>query len=245
MNRIIIVLMFLFAAQATFAQERSLARIFFFEPKQGQHAQFQEALQKHAQWRKQQGDPWTWWVHQVVNGANINHYIVRSGNHTWADMDSYSEFLMKGSIEFEKTVVPYIESMSSAITVVDTMNVIWPDNPDDVNLLAVTRYHIKPGKQPVFNQTISKVHKAIVEHNYPTHYAWEWTVNGDPVPSVALVLPYTNWTAMQQEGENIQQFIIRAMGADPGQQMMEDFSSCYSSAESMVIAVRRDLSVLP
>ena len=60
MNRIIVVLMVLFAVQATFAQERSLARIFFIEPKQGQHAQFQEALQKHAQWRKQQGDTWTW-----------------------------------------------------------------------------------------------------------------------------------------------------------------------------------------
>ncbi|MCG8605518.1 hypothetical protein MJD09_11035 [bacterium] len=75
------------------AQPNNLAKMYHVKVKAGYGAQFETALKQHVEWRKAEGDPWTWNVYQVANGMNLGDFIFRSGDHTWADMDSYAEFL--------------------------------------------------------------------------------------------------------------------------------------------------------
>ena len=152
-------------SQSLFAQASNLARLYFVEAKPGHEAQLETAIKEHAQWRKQAGDPWIWIVHQVVNGGNLGSFAIRSGDHSWADFDSYEEFGIKGTTEWNKNVVPHVGSVSNVITSVDTTNFNWPSNFEEVNLISVTTYHLKPGHGRAFTEAVNKYHTAITEHN--------------------------------------------------------------------------------
>ena len=234
-----------FISQSLFAQAGNLARLYFVEAKPGHEAQLEAAIKEHAQWRKQAGDPWTWIVHQVVNGRNLGSFAIRSGDHSWADFDSYEEFGMKGTAEWDKNVVPHIGSVSNEITSVDTVNINWPSNPEDVNLISVRTYHLKPGQGRVFTEAVKKYHAAIQENNREGHYAFEWHRNGSTGPAVSLILPYKNWADMQGPDETFRAFMVRVLGAEEAQKLSEQFTGTFSSTESLVVQVRRDLSVLP
>ncbi len=228
------------------AQMNNLARIYFVEAMPGHGMQLEAAIKDHAQWRKQQGDPWTWMVMQVANGNNLGGFVIRSGEHSWADFDAYdASFGAKGGAHWEENVMPHVASVSSAITRVDTTNVHWPENPNDVNLISVISFSLKPGQEQAFTEAVSKIHNVIMEHGYPTHYAFEWTLNGPAGREVSLVLPFKDWSAMEGPKENMGAFLMRVMGQDAARKVFEQFDSTYRSSESMIIQVRRDLSVLP
>ncbi len=232
-------------SQSLFAQANNLAKIYFLKVKSGHDVEFVAALKEHAEWRKQAGDPWTWYVYQIVNGKNLGDFVIRSSGHSWADLDSYEEFLAKGAVEFNKNVGPQIKSISNAITAGDTTNFNWYPNSNDVNLISVTTYHLKPGQGRAFTQAVNKYHTAIKENNRETYYAFAWTVNGGPGPRVTLVLPYKNWAEMQGPDESLRAFMVRILGSEEAQQLSDEFNSTYNSLESSVLRVRRDLSVLP
>ena len=228
------------------AQQNNLARIYYLEAKSGVGAGLETALKQHAEWRKAQGDPWTWSVMQVVNGENLGSYVIRSGSHTWGDFDAYDTgFGPKADVHFNATVAPLIESASSAITSVDTTNVNWHPNNDAVNLISVTTFHLKSGKGQAFTEAVNKFHTAIVEHNYPAYHAFEWNVNGALGQAVSLILPYENWAAMAGPEEPLFVFLARVLGQEELQKLGEAFDSTYHKEESMVVLLRRDLSVLP
>jgi hypothetical protein len=232
-------------SQSLFAQANNLARIYFVKVKTGHGDEFAAALKEHTEWRKQAGDPWTWYVYHVINGQNLGDFVIRSGGHTWADLDSYEEFLAKGSVEFNKKVGPHMESISSAITADDTTNVNWYPNNDDVNLLSVITYQLKPGHGPAFAQVVNKYHNAIKDNNREGYYSFAWKVNGGSGPSVSLVLPYKNWAEMQGPEESFDAFMERVLGSEEAQKLSDEISSTYHSVESAVVRVRRDLSLLP
>ncbi len=232
-------------SQSLFAQANNLAKIYFVNVKSGHGAEFVAALKEHVEWRKQAGDPWTWNVYQIVNGQNLGDFVIRSGGHTWADLDSYEEFLAKGAVEFNKNVGPHIESTSNTITAVDTTNINWYPNNDDVNLISVITYHLKPGHERAFTQAVNKYHTAIKENNRETYYAFAWNVNGGSGPSVSLVLPYKNWAEMQGPDESLRTFMKRVLGSEEAQQLSDEFSSTYRTRESSVLRLRRDLSIIP
>ena len=235
-------------SQSLFAQASNLARLYFVEAKPGHEAQLETAIKEHAQWRKQAGDPWIWIVHQVVNGRNLGSFAIRSGDHSWADFDSYEEFGSKGTTEWNKNVRPHVGSISSVITSVDTTNINWPPNFEKVNLISVRTYHLKPGHELAFTQVVNKRHTAVIEHNRDEgYYAFEWNRNGSTGPAVSLILPFKNWADMQgqQHDESFRAFMERVLGAEEAQKLSEQFNSTYHSTESLVAQVRRDLSVLP
>lgn len=232
-------------SQNIFAQSNNMARLFFVKVKTGEGADFAAALKKHSEWRKQQGDPWTWIVYQVVNGKNLGDYVIRSGDHSWSDFDDYEEFSIKGAPEFYKAVGSHIKSVSSMITAGDTVNVDWPENPADVNLLSVITFNLKPGQVPAFRQAVNKYHTAIQENNRETYYSFAWNVNGAKGPSATLVIPYKNWADMQGPEESMREFMMRVLGEEDAQKLYEDFNSTFTSSESMIVRVRMDLSVIP
>ena len=233
-----------FISQNVLAQDKNLAEIYFIKVKTGQDAEFEAAIKAHAEWRKQAGDPWDWFVHQVVNGENLGEYVIRSGGHTWADFDSYEEFGAKASVEFFKTVGPHMEKSRNIITRVDTTNINWYPTPSEVNLISVITYHLKPGQAQVFTTAVNKFHTAIVENNYKAYHAFEWLVNGWTGPRVSLVLPYKNWAEMQGPPESFNDFMARVLGPEEVKQIGQDFAGTYNSIESFVLRIRRDLSVI-
>lgn len=217
----------------------------YADVKTGHGAEFEAALQKHVEWRKQQGDPWTWMVYQVVNGENLGDFYIRSGDHSWGDFDAYGEFSAKGAMEFNKTVTPHTDAIKGTISAVDMENSLWPEDASTVNLLSVTLFHLKPGQGPVFNQAVTQAVKVIKEHNRPVHFGFENMINGLNAGAVALIEPHENWASMQGPEEDLGAFMMRVMGQEEAMKLFQQFDSTYDRAESMVLMVRPDLSVLP
>ncbi len=232
--------------QNVWAQANNIARIYVLTPKSGMAAEFETALGQHAEWRREHGDPWTWIVHQVTAGANLGDYVIRSGDHSWSDFDAYDAgFGPEGSVHFNATVDPLMESVSSFITASDTTNVRWPDDPNSINLLQVRRYDLKPGQRPTFFQAINKYHQAIVQTNYPFHYAFANLVSGGPGPAVTVVFPYENWAAFQGPEQTPFQLMVEVYGQEEATAIFEQFFSTFTGTENWVIRVRWDLSVIP
>ena len=70
-----------------------LAELWITVPKAGHVQEFNEALKKHVAFRSEQGDPWQWNVYTPLLGDDLGRIAVRSCCYTWADVDSYSEWL--------------------------------------------------------------------------------------------------------------------------------------------------------
>lgn len=246
--KVILILLLAFSLGLTssaLAQANNLAKMYHVKVKAGHGPQFEAALKTHVEWRKAEGDPWTWDVYQVANGQNLGDFYIRSGEHTWADLDSYAEFLAKGAEEWERNVASHIESISSTITAVDTTNFNWHPNPTEVKLISIITHHLKPGKQRAYAQAVNKYHTTIMDNNRKGYYAFDWNVNGGAGPTVSIALPYTSWADMQGPEESLQAFMSRILGAEEAMKLSDEFNSTIMSAESMVLQSRPDLSVLP
>ncbi len=227
------------------APPESLARVYHISVKTGAEIPFETALRSHAKWRAEQGDPWAWIVYQVVNGDGLGDYYIRSGNHLWADFDTYDSFLMKGAPHFNAVVGPYIASLTSTITGLDTVHILWPDDPTTVKLLQLVTYRIKLGRQAEFSQAIAEAHDAIVKTNWPIHYAWDFLVNGSEGPSATLALPSDNWAGLKGPEKPFEAMLAEAMGETGAKAWLQKFGDSVLSERSAVVRIRLDLSVVP
>ncbi|GET33658.1 hypothetical protein PbJCM13498_25210 [Prolixibacter bellariivorans] len=241
---LMVVFMFGLTGNDLFAQSKNLAKVYFIKVKNGESGAFQTALKQHAQWRMENGDPWSWNVYEVVNGKNMGDFIIRSGGHSWADFDSYQDFNAKGSAEFGKNVSPYIAKITSTISANDTTLVNWYPNNNDVNLVQVYMYKLKPGHGADFYKAISEYGKAIKKENRKDYYGVIWTVNGGASELIAeLVFPYKNWAEMEGPKEKWRDFTKRVLGEEKAKKVSEEFMNSYSDVHGFIVHRRKDLSV--
>lgn len=70
-------------------EEEKIHKMFHVQIKPGHADAYYAALAEHCEWRREQGDPWTWWIYTITNGQDVGDCVIRSGPITWADMDSY------------------------------------------------------------------------------------------------------------------------------------------------------------
>jgi len=225
-------------------EEANLHRMYHIQLKQGKAADFYNALGEHAAWRREQGDPWTWLVHQVDTGEHAGDCVIRSGGLKWSDMDGYDEFGAKGSEKFWETVGKYTEDSSSWITAMDSRFTRYHPNQDKVRLVNVIDYELYPNKGEDFAKAVQVYHDAIMEHDYPTYYAFDWMVSGGTHGSVSLVLFFENWADMAPNEEDLEAFIVRVLGEDKAKEANEAFEACVKSSRSTIVRFIPELSIV-
>ena len=81
-----------------------VAKNYFLTVFPGQGAQFEAAYKSHVQWHVDNDDDWYWHTWQIENGENMGQYIVRTGDHEWADFDGREEYGANFDIPFWKMV---------------------------------------------------------------------------------------------------------------------------------------------
>ncbi len=223
---------------ASFGQAANLNRVFYVTPMAGMQAQFETAIKQHLQWRKDNGDPWTWQVSQVINGQNMGDYIVVSTGHTWSDFDAYSDFIAKASLHVATTVSPVVESLTSAISATDTTFVRGEEGEN--NLAQVIYFKLAPGKTQQFAEAVGQYHKAFTEKDYPNRYAVIWNVNGGDY-DVLLFLPYENWAAFAGPDTPMMEVMQDVYGEEAGA-IAEAFQTSITESRSHIMISRPDLS---
>lgn len=225
------------------AQE-NLAQRYEFTPKPGMSSAAVTAMRAHAEWRVQNGDPWSWTTYVVVTGEDVGSIFVRSGSHTWADFDAYdASFALKGATHFAASVGPLLESTSSSISLVDTTKIRWPEDASGYSLLQFVDYHLIPSREQQFDEAVSKFHNAVVQRDYPIYYAFVSTVVGETGPTRRLAFPFRTWSEFEEPEQPLAAMMVEVYGAEEATAIFADFAGCYTAIESRVLRLRPDLSV--
>ncbi len=226
-------------------QAQNVARAYRFTPAAGKGPAFEQALKSHAAWRKQAGDPWDWSVYQVMTGDHVGSYMVRSGGHTWADLDTYDAgFGAKGDARFEADVAPLLASMSSWVTVGDTVHRHLPETAEGYTLISLTTYYIKPGKGDQFSAAVDAYSKAGAKSGLPGRYAWFSFVNSGSGGTRGLAVFHKNWASFQPQQPSLGKATEDAYGKEMADQIYRDLLGAISHTESLIMRYRPDLSVI-
>ena len=238
----VIALISLFALLPDGAEAQDLARIYTVSPAEG--ADLEAAIREHAQWRQENGDPWTWGVYEVVNGEDLGSFVIRSGNHSWADFDAYEQgaFAEAAGANYEATMAPAVGSISSVIMAADTAHRRLPESFENIQLYAVITWHLLPDKVQDFQEAIGQVHDAIVQTDWPTHYAFASPVNGADGPQMSLVIFHENWADFEEPEKTFDQMLAEVYGEEAGA-IFEKFAASYRWEENFILRIRPDLSV--
>lgn len=226
------------------AQAQNLASVYQVTASPGQGAGFEAAMREHMAWRAEHDDPWTWNVFQVVVGDDLGDYLVRSGSHTYADMDAYNAWAQESGAgpHFGSTVAPLVDNVTNRVTATDTIRRRLPENMADMNYYPVTTYHLNVGGLSDFNGAWDRFHAAVVEHDAPFYYAKISPAFGGSGPRVSVVGYSEDWAGMAPASQSAYQLLVEAYGEDEADEIVAQFQSSFHATESALLLWRRDLS---
>lgn len=240
---LVAVLFSLFAMDVR-AQEQDLAVMYEMVPEVSEPAEFEQALAEHARWRRDQGDPWTWDIYQVVTGDNLGTFYARAPQRAWADLDAYDAgFGPRGAEHFNRTVGPHLRDLTSIITRGRPDVSSLPEDPSQMQLFSVIVYRLKPGTMQEFWEVVGRFHEAIVRAEVPVHYGFDSVVAGGSGPEVHLVVMHPDWADFREPEPNVGQALRDAYGEEEAAALGERFSGLVDSVQNMVVRYRPDLSV--
>lgn len=226
------------------APAQDLVQAYEVTPRSDAGAAFESALRQHAEWREQNGDPWSWNVYQVVQGKHLGTYYARSSGHEWADLDAYYQgFEQEAGPHFEATVGPLVKKTSASIWQTDTTHTRLPEEMTEGMLVSVTIYHLKAGKQQDFMEAFGQFHEAAMDADYDLYYVVEQPMNGIGGPQVEVAVLHENWADFEQPTTTVQELLTEAYGEEETQSLFQKFSGSFHHYENMVVAHRPDLSV--
>ena len=222
--------------------QSDLATIYEMTPRIGHVSATMEALAEHSAWRAENGDPWNWDIFQVVSGDKYGTFYARSGQHMWADFDSYA---LDGALQhFEQTVSPHLASESNIMTSGDTTHVNMPEWGAEAPYYWLVDYYIVPGEYETFMKAVGLFHEAITESGHPSYYYFAGVVTGGDGVDVQLAMPAQSMADFAPaEGESMDEMLndyFKEVGMDAIQEM---FSKSVEDTRSRIIVRRDDLSV--
>jgi hypothetical protein len=224
--------------------EGNIVRVFFIKAKTGMEEQLADAIKEHAAIRKEENDPWEWYVWTVVNGNNLGTIVVRSGLKKWSDFDEYKFYPDRVTNHWRDTVAPLVAKEWSEITEVDLENVRWPEDESKAKYVEVYKYYLKPEKVMQFTKAYGLVHKAVIEANWDVHYAWEMIANGGSGPCYYLDIPFENWAAMKGPDKELGEVMVEVYGEEKAGKIFDMFYGSIYKYESMMVAFQPDMSVI-
>jgi hypothetical protein len=225
-------------------QGQNISQMWEFTPKPGSGPAFEEALKAHIEYRKAQGDPWTWDVYQQAVGPNPGTYYVASWNHTWSDLDAYDAWGAgsEASVHFQASAGPLLENMSNSITQDGPIS-RYPDDPNWAPALVnVTVFYLNPGKQMAFQDALMKFHEAFEESDVDFYYGSDVIVSGGTGPAVSIAGFGDSWADFADPDTPMEQMMAEKYGEDEAQEIFTAFSEGVDHWESFIVRHRPDLS---
>ena len=239
---------FVVAATPVFAQQppaETITQVIRQKPKSGMEAQYEAARKKHMAWHKAQKDPWSWNVYEVTSGPDTGAYLVTSGNHSWADIDTWTGKLGAGdTADSAASVGP--ASASAEVSYWAQLNSISRLPPADQRapMLTLTVYYVKPGHDAAFTAAVGKVQKMLETAKFPLHGIWYRLASGGEMPAYAVVTPRANYAAMAPT-PSLMGVVTQQVGEAEAQKLFGEFFSHVTRYTSELLQRRDDLGYLP
>jgi hypothetical protein len=236
------------AATPVFAQQppaETITQVIRQKPKPGMEAQYEAGRKKHMAWHKAQKDPWVWTVYEITSGPDTGGYLVTSGNHSWADIDTWMGKHGAGdTADSAASVAP--NSASAQVSYWAQMNDISRLPPADQRapMLTLTVYYTKPGHDAAFTAAVGKLQKLLTAEKFPLHGVWYRLANGGDMPAYAVVTPRVNYAAMAPT-PSLMAVVTKQLGEAEAQKLSDEFFSHVTRVTSELLQRRDDLGYLP
>jgi hypothetical protein len=232
------------AKKETMAKEAegNIATSWLIWPKAGQSAQFEAAIKKYAAWRKTAGEKFNWQIYQPVVGSDLAHYVIRSGQHTWQDMDTNTawEKQAKANEEYDKQVGAFTDRAEHYFTESDTKHSHWIDSPD-YKYYGVSSYRKVPGTYKERTDALNKIKKAVEDEKWAYPYEISDTIGGDN--PLQIVTPMKSYADMADPDPSLMKILAKSLGSDEAAEAtMKQFSSTVERSHYSIYVHRADLS---
>jgi hypothetical protein len=223
--------------------QQTIARSYSIVPMDGMSVQFEAALKQHMEWRVANGDPWTWGVSALEVGEGLGEYGVRSGGHTWADLDEYDATFGQAALQhYMATVAPLVKSVSSTISSTNEANSNRPPQGRALAFVTITRFHIRPGQQAEFQAGVAAATQALKGTDWPGYWVWADPMSGGGMgPYAELVALHDSWADMEEPDPPLLAVLAQAMGQDEMQAWLTSFTGSIRGEETTVRRLRPDL----
>jgi hypothetical protein len=226
------------------APEESLAMVYRLTAKSSSVIEFEKAFKEHFGLHAAANDTWRRDVWQVVLGKGYGDYIIRSGNHTWADLDNEVE-VPNDQEHVVKEIVPHLASTSTMITKLMPHLSRWPADPTPPKMVEVTIFTLHyNGIEPFFGAA-KKLHTMIGEKDMPHQYSWAEVAVGASGPQFILAFPRSGWADFAPKSPDLWKMAAEFYGREEAQSMRETMGEAIAGEESFVVSYRPDLSYIP
>ena len=230
------------AAEEKKAPPGKVAELWVFWPKEGHAAQFEAAAKAHLAWRKQAGEAYTWTAFQPIVGDDLSHYVYRSGEHQWADLDTNAAWGMKANAgpQYEKDLLPHVARAEHYFAEADLEHSLWHEGKQ-YRYFQVENLRVKPGGFGQVIDALNKVQKAAVDGKWPNSYAVSWTTGGRG--GMTVVFPYESYAAMQEPEPTFMKVLATSLGSeDAAKATMKQLNESFEESHTTIYEVRPDLS---
>ncbi|RAP57939.1 hypothetical protein [Oleiagrimonas sp. MCCC 1A03011] len=224
------------------ASHRNITSEWILWVKRGDEQAFEAAIKKYAAWRKDQGENTRWDIYQPVVGSDLDHYVIRSENHTWADFDANSKWAMehKAGPQYMEDVAPYVKHEEHYFSAYDTKHSHWMSD-EGYRYFAVYSYHFKPGSRDTVKNVLSKIHKAVTDEKWPHSYGIEYTIGGKE--GMSVVMPMKNYADMEEPDPNLMKVVAKSLGSETAAKALwHDFAMAIHKRSMAIYMHRPDLS---
>lgn len=248
-RKILIVMTVVAIAAPLMAQEEKpptmVAKNYFITVVPGQASQFETAYKSHIQWHVDNTDDWYWHTWQISNGENMGQYIVRTGDHEWADFDGRDEYDARDSAHYAEFVSEFVQDISSNLVVSAPNLSRWPSDGIP-KMVEVSVFEVRADSARAFYHAISNFHDVITEKNLDFKYTWSWVANGGNGQTWVLAVPFDSWA---DYGANFNIPFWKAVEEVHGdfetEMLRKLWSKSVSSQKTFIAAYRPDMSYNP
>jgi hypothetical protein len=192
------VLLLVALSAAAQGEPGNISALEFQTPKNGMTKQYEEGRKAKAAWHKQQKDPQTLFVLQVLTGEHTGSYIVGQSGQHWADFDKPAVPDVADEEEYSKVVGPYVEKRTAAYFE-SLPKVSNPAPEGSARYMSVTSFYIRSGKTDDFRSAIARMYDAQQKTKWPFQYWWMRLANGGPGGTYVLLVDHPNWASFDDD----------------------------------------------
>ena len=219
------------------------AVVIYIEANPGEGGALEDAIREYHYWIADKPGAFRYTWYAVDTGPHTGKYIARSGNHNWSDFDVVNDWQDEADAKFAELVAPHVKSVERHLTEEMTDFAYWPESFEDYSMFQVTNWYIKGGHYGKFQAGLRKIHAALTEGGFPSHYGFHETVSGGHGNEVALVLPMKGHADFGENDPSFTQIMSEALGGEEEfGAFMADWSSTYKVGGSMLVRYLPDAS---
>ena len=213
----------------------NIAQVVMITPKEGQGKALEAAITEYHKFMGTKPGSLRWQWYSVETGEDTGKYLVRTGDHEWADFDAKHDWDEESAAKFASLVMPKIENAQRMFTRTDDELGIWPESMEGYTLFSVTHWYPKPGQRGAFFDDLTKIDKTLKANGFPMPYAVIHNVSGGEGNMVALVVPYKNYADMEPKKPSFMDVMTKVMGEDEAKAFRDHWGSTFKTGKNFLL----------